>query len=162
MIWGLWAHFTQACRFFCDLKSMEIWSQFTVSGTIVDKLMHICSLFDILSFTLGKNVFVNSPLRRPILIATLVHLLFFVFSLLRIKGLYMFRALLAHLQEALRKRHLAYCVRVLHQDWSGTCSTPILVQPTANSHNTDAIHEVPFVLMSSAFFYGGTQGYAYP
>jgi hypothetical protein len=33
----------------------------------------------------------------------------------------MFRALLAHLQEALYKRHL------LHQDWSGT---PILVQPT--------------------------------
>jgi hypothetical protein len=35
----------------------------------------------------------------------------FLFSLLRIKGLYMFRALL-HLQEALHKRHLVYCVRV--------------------------------------------------
>jgi hypothetical protein len=37
----------------------------------------------------------------------------------------MFRTLLAQLQEALRKRHLVYCVRVmsvdcLHQDWSGT------------------------------------------
>jgi hypothetical protein len=29
----------------------------------------------------------------------------FLFSLLRIKGLYMFRALLAHPQEALHKRH---------------------------------------------------------
>jgi hypothetical protein len=29
-----------------------------------------------------------------------------LFSLLRIKGLYMFRALLAHPQEALHKRHL--------------------------------------------------------
>jgi hypothetical protein len=30
--------------------------------TIVDKFMHICSLLDNLSFTVGKNVFVNSPL----------------------------------------------------------------------------------------------------
>jgi hypothetical protein len=30
----------------------------------------------------------------------------FLFNLLRIKGLYMFRALLAHPQEALHKRHL--------------------------------------------------------
>jgi hypothetical protein len=37
----------------------------------------------------------------------------FLFSLLRIKSLYMFRALLAHLQEALHKRHLVYCVRVM-------------------------------------------------
>jgi hypothetical protein len=37
----------------------------------------------------------------------------FLFNLLRIKGLYMFRALLAHLQEALQKRNLVYCVGVL-------------------------------------------------
>jgi hypothetical protein len=37
----------------------------------------------------------------------------FLFNLLRIKCLYMFRALLAHLQEALHKRHLVYCVRVM-------------------------------------------------
>jgi hypothetical protein len=42
-----------------------------------------------------------------------------LFSLLRIKCLYKFRALLTHLQDAKHKRHL---VR-----WSGT---PILVQPT--------------------------------
>jgi hypothetical protein len=36
----------------------------------------------------------------------------FLFSLLRIKGLYMVRALLAHPQEALSKRHLVYCMRV--------------------------------------------------
>jgi hypothetical protein len=34
-------------------------------------------------------------------------------NVLRIKGLYMFRALLAHHQEALDKRHLVYCVRVI-------------------------------------------------
>jgi hypothetical protein len=42
----------------------------------------------------------------------------FLLNLLRIKGLYMFRALLAHPQEALHKQHLTYCVRVvswLHQ-----------------------------------------------
>jgi hypothetical protein len=37
----------------------------------------------------------------------------FSFSLLRIKSLYMFRALLAHAQEALHKRHLVYCVRIM-------------------------------------------------
>jgi hypothetical protein len=36
----------------------------------------------------------------------------FLFNLLRIKGLYVFRTLLAHPQEALHKRHLVpvYCV----------------------------------------------------
>jgi hypothetical protein len=37
----------------------------------------------------------------------------FSFSLLRIKGLYMFRALLAHPQEVLHKQHLVYCVRIM-------------------------------------------------
>jgi hypothetical protein len=37
----------------------------------------------------------------------------FLFNLLRVTGLYMFRALLAHPQEALHKRHLVYCVRVM-------------------------------------------------
>jgi hypothetical protein len=37
----------------------------------------------------------------------------FLFSLLRIKGLYMYWALLAHPQEALHKRHLVYCVCVM-------------------------------------------------
>jgi hypothetical protein len=37
----------------------------------------------------------------------------FSFSLLRIKSLYMFRALLAHLQEVLHKRHLVYFVRIM-------------------------------------------------
>jgi hypothetical protein len=36
-----------------------------------------------------------------------------LFNLLSIKGHYMFRALLVHLQEALHKRHLVYCVRVM-------------------------------------------------
>jgi hypothetical protein len=37
----------------------------------------------------------------------------FLLNFLRVNGLYMFRALLAHHQEALHKRHLAYCVRVI-------------------------------------------------
>jgi hypothetical protein len=37
----------------------------------------------------------------------------FSFNLLRIKRLYMFRALLAHPQEELHKRHLVYCVRIM-------------------------------------------------
>jgi hypothetical protein len=37
----------------------------------------------------------------------------FSFILFRIKGLYMFRALLAHPHEALHIRHLVYCVRIM-------------------------------------------------
>jgi hypothetical protein len=48
-----------------------------------------------------------------------------LFSLLSIKGLYMFRALLAHPQESLHKRHVVYCVRVI----SVRCTTH-LVQRT--------------------------------
>jgi hypothetical protein len=43
----------------------------------------------------------------------------FPFNLLRIKGLYAFRTLLAHPQEAQNKRHLVYCVRIM---WVG-CGT---------------------------------------
>jgi hypothetical protein len=53
--------------------------------------------------------------------------MYFLLNLLRIKGLYMFRALFSHPQEALHKRNLIYCVRVMsvgcHQDWSGTGET---------------------------------------
>jgi hypothetical protein len=56
----------------------------------------------------------------------------FPFNLLRIKSLYMFRALLAHPQEVLHKRHMVYCVRVLRQLAApGLGSTPILVQWSA-------------------------------
>jgi hypothetical protein len=40
-------------------------------------------------------------------------------SLLRIKGLNMFRALPAHPQEALNKRHLVYCMRIMSVDCDG-------------------------------------------
>jgi hypothetical protein len=42
-----------------------------------------------------------------------INMTHFSFNLLRIKGLYMFRALLAQPQEALHKRHLVYCVRII-------------------------------------------------
>jgi hypothetical protein len=45
----------------------------------------------------------------------------------------MFRALLAHPQEALHKGHLVYCVRVMS------------VGCTRIGHNTHAIYQVPFV-----------------
>jgi hypothetical protein len=46
------------------------------------------------------------------------------FNLLRIKDLYMFRALPAYLQEALNKQDLVYCVRVM------SIGHTMLVQPT--------------------------------
>jgi hypothetical protein len=39
--------------------------------------------------------------------------LHFLFSLLKIMGLYMFRALLAHPQEVMNKGQLVYCVRFM-------------------------------------------------
>jgi hypothetical protein len=39
-------------------------------------------------------------------------MLHFSFNLLRIKGRYMFRALHAHHQQALHKRHLVYCMHM--------------------------------------------------
>jgi hypothetical protein len=41
-----------------------------------------------------------------------INVMHFVFSSLRIKGLYMFRTLLADPQEALHKHQLVYCVRI--------------------------------------------------
>jgi hypothetical protein len=41
------------------------------------------------------------------------YVMYFLFNLLRIKGLYMFPALLAHPQETLHRRHLVYCLSVL-------------------------------------------------
>jgi hypothetical protein len=56
----------------------------------------------------------------------------FLFSLLRIKDLYMFRALLVHPQEALYKRHLVYCLSVMSVGCKSIGmelrSTPILLQ----------------------------------
>jgi hypothetical protein len=52
----------------------------------------------------------------------------FLFNLLRINSLCLFRALLAHLQEALHKQQLVYCVRIMsagcYQGWSGTAVPP--------------------------------------
>jgi hypothetical protein len=49
----------------------------------------------------------------------------FLIKFIKISDLYIFRALLAHPQETLHKRHLVYCVRacyvnLLHQGWSST------------------------------------------
>jgi hypothetical protein len=48
-----------------------------------------------------------------------------LFNVLKIKGLYIFRALFALPQEVVHKRHLLYCVCVLRQ-----LAAPILMQPT--------------------------------
>jgi hypothetical protein len=68
------------------------------------------------------------------------NLMHFLFSLLRIKCLYMFRALLEHPQEALHKRHLVYCVSVMSVGC--TRSEVELVQLT---DNMQAIYKVPLV-----------------
>jgi hypothetical protein len=54
-------------------------------------------------------------------------------NLLRIKGLYMFWALLAHPQEALHERNLVYCMRVMSVGCTRV-GVEILVQPTDITH----------------------------
>jgi hypothetical protein len=64
----------------------------------------------------------------------------FSFSILRIKGLYMFRTLHVYPQEALHKQHLVYCVRM-----SVGCATIALQSWHCQRYYTHAIYEVPFV-----------------
>jgi hypothetical protein len=54
------------------------------------------------------------------------NMMHFLFNLLRLKGFYMFQALLAHLQEMLHKQHLVYCMCVM----SIGCTRTGVVQPT--------------------------------
>jgi hypothetical protein len=75
---------------------------------------------------------------RPFLLTRMVkqyqysktNVMYFLFNLLRTKGLYMFWALVVQLQEAPHKQRLVYCVRVMsvgcYQGWSGT---PVPLQP---------------------------------
>jgi hypothetical protein len=69
---------------------------------------------------------------------TETNLMHFLFILLRVKGLYMFQALLAHLQEALHKQHLVYWMLVTSVGCNRIgvehSSTPILVQPSVKCH----------------------------
>jgi hypothetical protein len=66
-------------------------------------------------------------------------------NLLRIKGLYMFRALLAHPQEVLHKRHLVYCLCVT----SGLEWNQFHYNPDAeNGHNMQA--NISFVIISAS------------
>jgi hypothetical protein len=67
--------------------------QFRVKGKYSPPKLHV-------SLTVHHSIYHYSE-------TNVVH---FLFSLLRIKDLYMFRALLAHPQEALHKQNLVYCV----------------------------------------------------
>jgi hypothetical protein len=58
----------------------------------------------------------------------------FLFSLLSIKNLYIFRALLGHPQEALHKRHLVYCVRFIS---FGCTRTGVELQSWCNIPSAD-------------------------
>jgi hypothetical protein len=70
---------------------------------------------------------------------TETNVMHFSFSLLRIKGLYMFRALLAHPQEALHEQRLVYCMRVMSRlQWN--CN-----RTKVNWHYTHPVYQVPFV-----------------
>jgi hypothetical protein len=62
----------------------------------------------------------------------------FSINLLRIKGLYTFRALLAHPQEALNKRHLVYCMRIMSVG-CGTVAINWMKSASRWFHHTDIL-----------------------
>jgi hypothetical protein len=61
------------------------------------------------------------------------------FNLLRIKGLYMFRALLAHPQEALHKRQFLYCMLIM----SVGCGTVAVKLKPCHSQLTLHVRNIP-------------------
>jgi hypothetical protein len=60
----------------------------------------------------------------------------FSFNLLRIKGLYMFRALLADPQEVIHKRHLVYCLHIISVDCA-TIAVSVRVVPCGEDRRKD-------------------------
>jgi hypothetical protein len=74
----------------------------------------------------------------------------FSFNLLRIKDLYMFRALLTHPQEALQKQHLLYCARIMLVG----CGAP---QPTNIKLNEKCITLVSLYWKTDLFIFHRVQ-----
>jgi hypothetical protein len=69
----------------------------------------------------------------------------FSFSLLRIKGPYMFRALLAHPQEVLHKRHLVYCLRIM----SVGCGTNAVSLQSCHIQLTLHVRNIPSAVFAA-------------
>jgi hypothetical protein len=72
-----------------------------------------------------------------------IYVMHFLFSLLTIMSIYMFRELFTHPQEAIHKRRLLYCLHVM----SVVC-TRTRVDPNpgaANRRNTHALYQVSLV-----------------
>jgi hypothetical protein len=92
-----------------------------------------CSSRNVFKELTNNLMFCWSCIRVHIYRYSETNVMHFLLNFLRIKGLYTFRALLAHLQQALHKRHLVYCVRVM----SVGCTR---IKVAANCHNTHAIY----------------------
>jgi hypothetical protein len=92
----------------------------------------------------GYNFWFHSCQHRILYPYSETNVMHFLFNLLSIKGLYMFRALLTHPQEAPHKQHLLYLLACyvgwLHQGWS---STPTRGLPTDTT--STQVYQVPFV-----------------
>jgi hypothetical protein len=108
----------------CLTRSTCLWSRYQISSrrpiipTVVDCVFphHLREIAGTLCCMGPKSlVFTYLPKHQY----SETNVMNFLFNLLRINSLYMFRTLLAHPQEALNKRHFVYCVHVfvgwLHQ-----------------------------------------------
>jgi hypothetical protein len=97
------------------------WSLRNFAG-LVDTEMQLCSirlLICIQSWYVNWQICIDSTSVRTFKYQyTETNVMHFIFSLLSINGLYMFRALLALPQEVLHKRHLVYCMVVISVGYS--------------------------------------------
>jgi hypothetical protein len=108
---------TTFCPHSVFVCSMWIWEQTVIISVYsIDWLIFITETVSVYCAVRTAFVTINLMFCCPCIIiyqCSKTNVMHFLFSVLRIKGLYIFRALLAHLQEALHIRHLVYCVRVM-------------------------------------------------
>jgi hypothetical protein len=118
-------------RFGCGLY-LRIYGTFFIF-TVIAQCLHLCHTPDIQILGVSDSE-EDLMFCWPCIIVyqySETNVMHFLFNLLRIKGLYMFQALLTHPQGALHKRHLVYCVRVMSVGCTrigvrktGICFTP--------------------------------------
>jgi hypothetical protein len=76
----------------------------------------------------------------------------FLFSLLRINALYIVRALLAHPQEVVHKRHLVYYMRVMSVDVHGSVHLGIIYVQFKVQLDVLILYSLFFFILSSTYF----------
>jgi hypothetical protein len=102
---------------------LRMWIFFNIIATFFRFIKSAINQYKILKAETWSSIILSKNIINIVGIQySETNVMLFLFSLLRIKGLYMFRAFLAYPQEEVHKQHTVYCVRV---NWSSadiTCT----------------------------------------